>query len=124
MAVDYTTQKELKEIENETQKCIDENYISDYTMAQCTIERTKKYNIEIERTIKAAKNILSKSQYEQLLKNQSKWEDFAKKHNKIHKINYPPYQPYLLAANDIYEITKDRAVYLNKFIEGLLSMKP
>lgn len=36
-AKDYSTQQELKKIEDEVQKCIDTNFTSDYTMAQCVI---------------------------------------------------------------------------------------
>lgn len=120
IAEEYSTQEELKKIEQDTQDCIDVNYISDYTMAQCVIEGTKKYNIEIEKTVKAAKNYLSQSQYEQFLKTQAQWEEFMKTHDKTNKINFPPYQPYLEAADDTYEYTKDRAMTLNKFIEGAL----
>lgn len=117
---EYSTQEELKKIADDTQKCIDANFVTDYAMAQCTIEGTKKYGAEIEKTVKAAEKFLSKAQYKQFLKTQAKWEKFVEKHDKTKKINYPPYQPYLLAVDEIYEYTKDRAIYLNKYIEGLL----
>ena len=95
-AKDYSTQQELKKIEDEVQKCIDTNFTSDYTVAQCVINGINKYNIEINKTVNAAKNYLSKAQYEQFLNNQKKWEKSVKKYiNKVESISIPPYQPYL-----------------------------
>lgn len=121
IAKDYSTQEELKKIEDEVQKCIDTNFISDYTMAQCIISGTEKYNIEINKTVNAAKNYLSKSQYKRFLNQQKNWEKTARKYaNKVESIAIPPYQPYLFAADDEYEHVKNRAIYLNKYIEGFL----
>ncbi len=123
-AKNYSTQEDLKKIEQETQKCIDANFASDYTMAQCVIKGTEKYNFEIEKTVKAAKNYLSGAQYEQFLKRQEKWIKSAKKYNdKVQNTTYPPYQPYLMAADDEYEYVKARAMDLSGFLGTLLLFK-
>lgn len=122
-AVQYSTQEELKKIADDVQKCIDENYMTDYSMAQCTIEGTKRYNAEIEKTVNAAKDLLSKEQYEQFLKTQKKWEEFMKEKDNLLKQTYekncPPYLPCLVAAGDRYHFVKARAEDLSGFC-GLL----
>ncbi len=124
-ALDYTTQEELKKIEEETQKCIDKNYMTDYAMMQCSIEGTKKYKVEIDRTIKGTKKYLSKTQYEQYLKTQEKWEEFMGEYDKLLKQTYekhcPPYLACLSAVDDRYEYTKHRAEDLSGFI-GVLQL--
>ncbi len=115
----YSTQEELKKIADEVQQCIDTNYRTDLDMQKCTDEGTRRYNIEIEKTVKAAKNILSKEQYEQFLKTQQKWEEFIKEEEKLLDETYgvDPYRQdtFLIASHDIYLYTKSRAEDLSDF---------
>ena len=100
----YTTQDELKKIDEETQKCIDKNYETDYDMMQCSLKGIEKYNKEINRTVAVAKYMLSKTQYEQFLKTQKAWENFMKEEDNLLKQTYekncPPYMPCLTATGD------------------------
>ncbi len=116
----YTTQDELKKIDEETQKCIDKNYMTDYDMMQCSLKGIEKYNKEIDRTISAAKDMLSKEQYEQFLKTQKAWENFMKEEDNLLKEmfekNCPPYLPCLTATGDKYFYTKERAEDLSGFL--------
>lgn len=48
-------------------------------MAQCVIDGINKYNMEIDKTLSAAKNYLSETQYEQFLNKQKEWEKSLKK---------------------------------------------
>ncbi len=72
-------------------------------MMQCSIEGMKKYNIEIEKTIKAAQNILSKPQYEHFIKEQRMWEkSFLNKFNYINNMEYLHFgRVYWLKMTDI-----------------------
>lgn len=123
--VQYSTQEELKKIEDEFQKCINKNNMTDYAMMQCTTIGMKKYNKEIEKTIKAGKELLSKEQYKQFLLTQKKWEEFMTEENKFLSQTYekkcPPYLPCLMAASDKYEYTKNRAQDLSGFF-GILTL--
>lgn len=127
IAKDYSTPQELEKIEKEVEACISKNYLSDYTMAQCTIKGTEKYNIEINRIVNAARNYLSKAQYEQFLKAQTSWQSFINENDKLLELTYekncPPYLPYLSAADDRYEYAKSRAMDLSGFLETLLLFK-
>lgn len=127
LAQDFATQEELKKIEQEVQECIDKNYMTDYSMMQCTNKGTKKYNNEINRTVKTAKNHLSNAQYEQFLKAQASWQNFMTENDKLLKQTYekkcPPYLPCLSAADDRYEYTKSRAMDLSGFLGTLLLFK-
>lgn len=75
----YTTQEELQKIADDTQNCIDTNYMTDYTMALCVIEGTKKYELEIDKITKNAQNYLLETQYNKFSKQQKKWEKSLKK---------------------------------------------
>lgn len=89
------------------------------------MKEQKKYNTEIKKTTKAAKDLLSKPQYEQFLKTQQKWEKFIKEEDillkQTYKKNCPPYLPCLVASSDIYEYTKSHAEDLSGFC-GLLML--
>ncbi len=114
----YTSQETLKKIDKETQKCIDTHFETDYTMMLCVVEGTKKYSAEIEKTMKAAQNILPKPKYERLAKEQHTWEKSLSRFNYINNMEYLPFQPRLLAENDRYHYIKSRAIYLCKFMNN------
>ncbi len=109
----YTTQEELKKIAKDTQKCIDKNYMTDYAMMQCSLQGIEKYNKEIDKTVTAAKDMLSKEQYEQFLKTQKAWENFMKEEDNLLKQMFekdcPPYLPCLSATGHRYHFVKNRA---------------
>lgn len=121
-ANDFTTKEDIEKISEETQFCIDNNYMSDYTMASCADEGTKKYNIEIKRTVKAAKNYLSKGQYKRLLKTQDKWEKYMEENVKFLFDNlgggYPSYLGELTVHGTIKGITKNRLQGLINFLQN------
>ena len=116
----YTTQEELKKIDEETQKCIDKNYETDYDMMQCSLKGIEKYNKEINRTVAAAKDMLSKTQYEQFLKTQKAWENFMKEEDNLLKQTYekdcPPYLPCLTGVDIKHDYIKERAEDLSGFL--------
>lgn len=114
----FTSQEDLKKIDEETKNCINVHYETDYTMMMCVIEGTKKYTAEIEKMKKAAQSILSKPRYEGFLKAQYKWEKSLSKFNYISNMEYLPFQPRLLAENDRYHYIKSRAEYLSKFMDN------
>ncbi len=115
-----TSSETIKKIDNETQNCINANYQTDRMMMLCTYEGYEKYNQEIKKTIKGAKDILPKAEYEELLRSQEKWEEFIKQHNILLKQTYEknchPYLPCLAAASDKYEYIKTRIKDLSGFL--------
>lgn len=77
-AVDEISQENIKKIEEEEKKCIDENNQTNAGMINCTDVTSQKYEKEIEKVLKASKKMLTKEEYEQLLKTQEKWEEFIR----------------------------------------------
>lgn len=98
LAKDFSNQEELNKIEKETKECINNNYQTDYAMAQCVEDSIKRYNIEITKNLKGLKEVLSESQYEDVAKSQNNWESFIKQDNlMLENILEKPFAPYLPA---------------------------
>ncbi len=114
-----STQEKLKKIADEVQHCIDTNYRTDYDMQKCTDEGIKRYNDEIEKTVKSAKKLLSKEQYEQFLKTQQKWEEFIREEEKLldktYRVDVYRQDTFLTASSIVYHYTKSRAEDLSGF---------
>ena len=116
---DFASQDELKKIDNDIQKCLDTNYETDYDMMQCSLKGIEKYKIEINRSLEAAKYLISKKQYHLLLNSQKEWEKYRQKEDKFLKEAYekncPPDLPCLIAVGDKYHSFKNRAENLSGF---------
>lgn len=126
-AQEYTTWEEIKKIDDEVQACVDENYMSDYTMASCTVEGTKKYNAEIDKTLKAAKNYLSKARYKRFLTAQGRWEKYMEEYSKLvfenFGVGYPSYLGELTAKDMVHDTTRERLQGLSNFLQNYSSFK-
>ena len=116
---DFASQDELKKIDNDVQKCLDTNYETDYDMMQCSLKGIEKYKIEINRSLEAAKYLISKKQYHLLLNSQKEWEKYRQKEDKFLKEAYEKnclsYLPCLIAVGDKYHSFKNRAENLSGF---------
>ena len=92
-----------KKIDDEFNSCLEKEDITYYQMLQCTIEGKNKYNIEIEKTVKKLKKVLSDEQYSELIKSQQKWQEFYEQDNSFLDStfgdNYPPYMPITISEN-------------------------
>ena len=64
---------------------MDTNYETDYDMIQCSLKGIEKYKIEINRSLEAAKYLISKKQYHLLLNSQKEWEKYRQKEDKFLK---------------------------------------
>ena len=90
------------DIDKERQYCLDTNFQSDYQMAQCNYKAIEKYNSEIKILLKKLKIKLTKEQYSNLIKSQSKWESFIKSDNLLLNNtleNKLYFEPYLISSN-------------------------
>ena len=92
-----------KKIDDEFNSCLEKEDITYHQMLQCTIEGKNKYNIEIEKTVKKLKKVLSDEQYSKLIKSQQKWQEFYEQDNSFLDStfgdNYPPYMPITISEN-------------------------
>ena len=88
-------------------------------MMQCSLKGIEKYKIEINRSLEAAKYLISKKQYHLLLNSQKEWEKYRQKEDKFLKEAYekncPPDLPCLIAVGDKYHSFKNRAENLSGF---------
>ena len=116
---DFASQDELKKIDKDVQECLDTNYETDYDMMQCCLKGIEKYKIEINRSLEAAKYLISKKQYHLLLNSQKEWEKYRQKEdeflNETYEKNCPPDLPCLIAVGDKYHSFKNRAENLSGF---------
>ena len=98
-------------IDTERQNCLDTNFQSDYSMAQCNYKAIEKYNNEIQELLKKLKNSLTKSQYYKLKKSQNQWDKYTEKNNALFEStleNKSYFEPYLLSSGIKFESYKQR----------------
>ena len=75
-----TKEAAIKKIENEMQQCIK---ISLDNKQNCCYNAMGKYRVEIKKTLYDFKKVLSSSQYETLVLNQKKWEEFERSNSEM-----------------------------------------
>ena len=101
----------ILDIDKERQICLDTNFQSDYIMAQCNHKAIEKYNAEINILLKKIETKLTKEQYSDLIKSQSKWESFIKSDNLLLNNtleNKLYFEPYLISSNIKFQNYKQR----------------
>ena len=108
---EYNMQNIIINIDKELQNCLETNFQSDYTMAQCNYAAIEKYNSEIQKSLKNLKKTLTKSQYKLLLISQKHWNTFIKNDNTLLANtleNKFYFEPYLMSSNIKFENYKQR----------------
>jgi len=98
-------------IDNEKQKCLDTNFQSDYTMAQCNYDAILKYNNEMQKLMQKLKKILTKAQYSALTASQYQWELYIKNDNKLLANTLESkfyFEPYLISSEIKFQNYKQR----------------
>lgn len=68
----------LSSIELERERCLEENFQSDYTMSQCNYSATEKCEVEIIKLLNKMQKNNKKNDFSRILKAQKKWENYIK----------------------------------------------
>ena len=109
------------ETDEELETCLEksENYIQ---KTQCNYKATEKYNKEINEALKDLKSLVNESQYEQIVKSQSDWNNFYRQNDVVLKQTLEAdFQHELLYASSRIKCanTKARAMDLTYILFNL-----
>ena len=109
-------------IDIEVQKCMKKENYTTGGMSYCVAQSNKKWEKEIEKSIKELKKYLKEDEYKKLLYSEQKWEEYKKAKIELLNETYlkSPAHIYInYLSGDVVNITEERAYELSLFLERI-----